>query len=76
MKPIIVEPGSELGEFSIEDLSEAFNFLRDEYLSAVDYLESLGIPVQVDNGEDGVETRPLVKMIEVALNKHGEKDDE
>jgi hypothetical protein len=73
MKPIIVEPGSKLGEFSIEDLSEAFNFLRDEYLSAVDYLESIGIPFQVDNGEDGVETRSLVTMIEAALNIDGDQ---
>lgn len=68
MEPKIITPGTAPGEpMSLDEYSEAFLYLYDEWTAADTYLEKLGYPAQVEQG--GVtKTLTLTQRIRMVLD--------
>ncbi len=75
IKPFIAAPGlPEDRPLNMDEYSEAFLYLHDEWAAVDTYLDRLGYPAQV-KGPEGNETLSLVERIRQALDEKARAGD-
>jgi len=76
MEPVIVRGGSQPGDrISMREFSDAFIFLKDEWLDADELLDSIGYPAQATDEFGQHEHHTLTKRIQLLMETLGIDDD-